>query len=104
MTMRKPAGTTRQREAAQRDDERTRGRRVERRHNNQPAQREGGAGRNKRTRRGDATTSWQDKVTRGRRDERQHNLVVFRVQTESTGKVAAMVVAQIERKPENYCV
>ena len=63
---------------------------------------------NERTRRGDATTSWRNellrgrhteratrgyastswhvKVTRGRRDERRHNLVVFWVQTESTGK------------------
>jgi len=43
-------------------------------------------------------------VTRGWRDERRHNFVVFRVQTESTGKVVAMVVARIERKPENFCV
>jgi hypothetical protein len=52
--------------------------------------------------RGYATTSWHDEVTEGRRNERRHNLVVFRVQTESTGKVAAMVVARIERKPEIF--
>ena len=49
-----------------------------------------------RTTRGDATISWHNKVTQGRHDERGHNLVVFRVQIESTGKVAAMVVARIE--------
>ena len=70
--------------------------------------------RNERTARGDATTSWHNKTTRGRRNERMtsgnattswhnetalgrcdkrlHNLIVFRVQTESTGKVAAMVM------------
>jgi hypothetical protein len=41
-------------------------------------------------------------VTRGRRDKRRHNLVVFQVQTESTGKVAAMVVARIDQKPEGW--
>ena len=57
---------------------------------------------NERTPRGYATTSWQNEVTRGRRGERQHNLIVFRAQMESTGKVAAMVVAHIERKPEGW--
>jgi hypothetical protein len=57
---------------------------------------------NERTTRGYATTSWHNEVMRGRRDERQHNLVVFRVQTESTGKVAAMVVARIELTPEGW--
>jgi hypothetical protein len=38
--MRQPADTMRQREAARRDGETTRGRRVERRCNNQPARRE----------------------------------------------------------------
>jgi hypothetical protein len=57
---------------------------------------------NERMTRGYATTSWHDEVTEGRRNERRHNLVVFRVQTESTGKVAAMVVARIERKPEIF--
>jgi len=52
---------------------------------------------NERMTRGYATTSWHDKVTRGRHNERRHNLVVFRVQTESTDKVAAMVMACIER-------
>ena len=42
--------------------------------------------------RGNATTSWHDKTTAGRRNERQHNLVVFQVQTESTGEVAAVVM------------
>jgi hypothetical protein len=61
-------------------------------------------GRHKeRMTRGNATTSWHDEVTRGRRDERQHNLVVLQVQTESTDKVTAMVVARIERKPEQLC-
>ena len=55
---------------------------------------------NERTTRGYATTSWHDEVMRGWCDERRHNLVVFRVQTESTGKVAAMVAARIEQKPE----
>ena len=57
---------------------------------------------NERTTRGYATTSWHDKVTRGRCNERQHNLIVFRVQTESTDKVVAMVVARIEQKPEGW--
>jgi hypothetical protein len=47
---------------------------------------------NERTTRGDATTSWHNKTTPGWHDKRQHNLVVFRVQMESTGKVAAMVM------------
>ena len=55
---------------------------------------------NERMTRGYATTSWHNKVTRGWRNKRQHNLVVFRVQMESTDKVAAMVVARIERKLE----
>jgi hypothetical protein len=50
--------------------------------------------------RGYATTSWHDEVKRGRHNERQHNLVVFQVQIESSNKVAAMVIARIERKPE----
>ena len=41
---------------------------------------------NERTTRGYATTSWHNEVTRGRHNERRHNLVVFRVQTESTDK------------------
>ena len=49
-----------------------------------------------------ATTSWHNKVPGGQCNERRHNLVVFWVQTESTGKVAAMVVARIERKPEIF--
>jgi hypothetical protein len=53
--------------------------------------------------RGDATTSWHDKTTPGRRDERQHNLVLVGVQAEAIGKVAAMVVAHIEQKPEQLC-
>jgi hypothetical protein len=56
MMARQPAGTTRQREAARRDDETKRGR-------------EGGTGRNERTRRDDATTSWRDELTRGWRNE-----------------------------------
>jgi len=47
---------------------------------------------NERTTRGNVTTSWHDKTTPGRRDERRHNLIVFRVQMESTGEVAAMVM------------
>ena len=42
--------------------------------------------------RGYATTSWHDKVMRGWCDKRRHNLIVFRVQTELTGEVAAMVM------------
>ena len=42
--------------------------------------------------RGDVTTSWHEETTRGR--------VVFRIQTESTGKVSAMVTAGVEHKPE----
>ena len=48
--------------------------------------------RNERATTGDATTSWHDKTTPGLRDERQHSLIVFRVHTESTGEVAAMVM------------
>ncbi len=40
MMARQPAGATRQQEAAQRDDETTRGWRVKRQRNNQPARRE----------------------------------------------------------------
>jgi hypothetical protein len=47
---------------------------------------------NEKTTRGYATTSWHDNTTPGRHDERRHNLVVFRVQTELTGEVAAMVM------------
>jgi hypothetical protein len=43
--------------------------------------------------RGDATASWHDKTTRGWCNERQHNLVVFRIQTEPTGMVAATVLS-----------
>ena len=57
---------------------------------------------NERTTRDYATTSWHNKVTRGQHNERRHNFVVFRVQTESTDKVAAMVVACIEQKPEGW--
>jgi hypothetical protein len=59
---------------------------------------------NERTTRGNATTSWHDEVTRGRCDERRHNLVVFPVQMESNGKVVAMVVAHIERKPDFFFI
>jgi len=54
--------------------------------------------------RGYATTSWHDEVTRGRCGERRHNLIVFRVQMESNGKVVAMVVAHIERKPDFFFI
>ncbi len=53
---------------------------------------------------GDATASWHVETTRGWRDERGHNLVVFWVQLELTDKVTAMVVARIERNPEQLCV
>jgi len=43
-------------------------------------------------------------MTPGQRDERRHNLSVIRLQTESIGKVAAMVIACIKRKPEQLCV
>jgi len=97
MMTRQPAGATRQREAARRDDETTRGRRGERQCNNQPVRREDKRGargatkgrgrvmrdattschneltrgwRNERTARGNATTSWRDKTTRGQRNKR----------------------------------
>ncbi len=47
---------------------------------------------NERTKRGNVTTSWHDKMTPGRCDKRRHNLVVIRVQTESTGEVVATVM------------
>ena len=47
-------------------------------------------------------SSWHNELMRGWRDERQHNLVVFWAQTESSGKVAAVVVACIERKPSGW--
>ena len=53
-----------------------------------------------RATRGDAATSWHDEMTRGQRDKRQHNLLVFWFQTESTGKLAVMVVARLKQKPE----
>jgi hypothetical protein len=60
--------------------------------------------RGRQTTRGYATTSWHYEVMRGWCDERRHNLVVFRVQMESTGQVTAMVVAHIiDRKPERLC-
>jgi hypothetical protein len=70
------------------------------------------AGRDKTTRgrhnegttRGDATTSWHDEKTPGRPDERQHNLIVVRLESESIGEVAAMVIARIECKPERLRV
>jgi hypothetical protein len=34
----------------------------------------------------------------------EKNLVVFRVQTELIGKVAAMVIAHTEHKPEQLCI
>ena len=63
--------------------------------------REGGAARGRREMMMQPT-SWRNKRTRGQRDERQHNLIVFRVQSESTGKVAAMAVAGIEQKSEGW--
>ncbi len=61
--------------------------------------------RNERTTRGDGTTSWHNETTRGQRDEKRHNLIlVVRLQTESIGEVAAMVIARIECKPELLCV
>ena len=50
--------------------------------------------------RGDAATSGHDEMTRGQHDERRHNLPVFWFQTESTGKVAVMVVARLKQKSE----
>jgi len=47
-------------------------------------------------------TSWCDERTRRQCNEREHNLVVFRVQSESTGKVVAMAVACIEQKSEGW--
>jgi hypothetical protein len=60
--------------------------------------------RNEGMTRGDATTSWHDETTPGQRNERRHNFVVFPLQTESIGKVAAMVIARIKCKPERLCV
>jgi hypothetical protein len=54
--------------------------------------------------RGNARTSWHDKRTPGRRDERRHNLVVFRVQTESTGKVAAMVMLVLSINQKDWAL
>ena len=73
MMARQPAGTTRQREATRRDDKTMRRRDDKRAAHREATQqpdgatrgREGGAGRNERTRRGDATTSWCDELTRG---------------------------------------
>ena len=48
--------------------------------------------RNEMTTRGNVTTSWHDKTTPGWHGKRRHNLEVFRVQTELTGNVAAMVM------------
>ena len=59
---------------------------------------------NEKTTRGYATTSWHDKVMKGWHDKRRHNLVVFQVQTESTGKVAAMVVARTEQQPHEWAL
>jgi hypothetical protein len=41
----------------------------------------------------------QSRIRRKAGNDKEH-LVVIRLQTESTGKVAAMVIACIERKPE----
>ena len=59
---------------------------------------------NERTTSGYATTSWHNEVTRGQHNERRNNLVIFRLQTESTDKVVAMVIAHIECKPERLCI
>ena len=56
------------------------------------------------TTRGDAITSWHDKMTPGRRDKRLHNLVVFRVQTESTGEVAVMVMLVLSVNQNNWAL
>ena len=59
--------------------------------------------RNERMTRGDATTSWHDETTPGRCDEGRHNLIVFWVQTESTGKVAARVILVLSINQNNGC-
>jgi len=59
---------------------------------------------NERTTRGYVTTNWHEGVMRGRRNKGRHNLIVFQVQTESTGKVATMVVARIEQKPDFFAL
>ena len=59
---------------------------------------------NERTTRGNVTTSWHDETTPGQRDERQNNLVVFRVQTESTDKVAAMVMLVLSTNQNNWAL
>ena len=59
---------------------------------------------NERTARGDATTSWHDKTTPGRREERRHNLIVLRVQTESTGEAAAMVMLMLSVNQNDWAV
>ena len=59
---------------------------------------------NERTTRGDATTICHDKTTPGRCNERRHNLVVFQVQMESTGKVAAMVMLVLSINQNNWAL
>ena len=68
--MQQPAGATRQREAAQRYDKMTRGRHIKRWCNNKLAQRDIERWQDKTTRRGDVTTSWQNKRSRLWRSKR----------------------------------
>jgi hypothetical protein len=41
-----------------------------------------------------------NEATSGRHDKRRHNLILFLVQTELTGEVAAMTIAPVECKQE----
>ena len=60
--------------------------------------------RNEGATRGNATISWHNKTTPGQRDERRHNLVVFRVQTESTGELAVMVMLMLSINQNDWAL
>ena len=110
MMMRQPAGATRQNE---------------RRHNKTMKRQEGGASRgdahhNQPARREDEWAAqredeerqcdnklavaliWKPAKSRIQRQtgDNEKRIILFRVQTESIGEVAAMVIAHVERKPE----
>ena len=60
--------------------------------------------RNERRTRGNATTRRHDKTTPGWRNERRHNLLVFRVQTELTGEVAAIVMLVLSVNQKDWAL
>jgi hypothetical protein len=111
MIMWQPAGATRQNErrhdktTRRRDDERAARREAMHTTTSRRDERMSRR-RNERTRRGNVTTSWpwpwfgsQPNLVYDAGDN-EKRLILFRVQTELVGEVAAMVIARIEWKPK----